>query len=139
MFAFPFAPELLVVTGGEMESPRRNLPVAGKRYFYRFVIFYCLGPLAIGMILPSNSPRPLNGASSSASSPSAIAAECAGIKALPLTINALILASAWSAGSSYLYLASQTLYSMALAGNALKIFTICSKDGVPYYALAARR
>lgn len=33
IFAFAFAPELLVVTGGEMESPRRNLPIAGKRYF----------------------------------------------------------------------------------------------------------
>lgn len=77
-----------------MESPRRNLPVAGKRYFYRLVIFYCLGALAIGMILPSNSPGLLNGASSSASSPWAIAAECAGTKALPSIINAVILASA---------------------------------------------
>lgn len=30
-FPFTFAPELLVVTGGEMESPRRNLPIAAKR------------------------------------------------------------------------------------------------------------
>ena len=42
VFPFTFAPELLVVTGGEMESPRRNLPKAGKRYFYRLVIFYVL-------------------------------------------------------------------------------------------------
>lgn len=137
MFAFAFAPELLVVTGGEMESPRRNLPVAGKRYFYRLVIFYCLGALAISMILPSNSPGLLNGTSNSASSPWAIAADRAGIKMLPSIINAVILASAWSAGNSYLYLASRTLYSMALAGNAPKIFTRCSKSGVPYYALAA--
>ncbi|OBT84449.1 hypothetical protein VE02_06433 [Pseudogymnoascus sp. 03VT05] len=137
MFAFAFAPELLVVTGGEMESPRRNLPVAGKRYFYRLVIFYCLGALAISMILPSNSPGLLNGTSSSASSPWAIAAERAGIKTLPSIINAVILVSAWSAGNSYLYIASRTLYSMALVGNAPKIFTRCSKSGVPYYALAA--
>lgn len=137
MFAFAFAPELLVVTGGEMESPRRNLPVAGKRYFYRLVIFYCLGALAISMILPSNAPGLLNATSSSASSPWAIAAQRAGIKTLPSIINGVILASAWSAGNSYLYLASRTLYSMALAGNAPKIFTRCSKSGVPYYALAA--
>lgn len=38
-FPFTFAPELLVVTGGEMKSPRRNLPKAAKRYFYRLVFF----------------------------------------------------------------------------------------------------
>lgn len=37
-FPFTFAPELLVVTGGEMKSPRRNLPKAAKRYFYRLGI-----------------------------------------------------------------------------------------------------
>jgi yeast amino acid transporter len=32
VFPFTFAPELLIVTGGEMESPRRNLPIASRRY-----------------------------------------------------------------------------------------------------------
>lgn len=30
-FPFTFAPELIVVTGGEMQSPRRNLPIAARR------------------------------------------------------------------------------------------------------------
>ena len=54
VFPFTFAPELLVVTGGEMESPRRNLPKASKRYFYRLIFFYCFSVLAIGCICPSN-------------------------------------------------------------------------------------
>ena len=31
VFAVAFAPELLVVTGGEKASTRRNLPIAGER------------------------------------------------------------------------------------------------------------
>lgn len=54
IFAFAFALELLVVTGGEMESPRRNLPIAGKRYFWRLIFFYVAGSLAISMIVSSD-------------------------------------------------------------------------------------
>lgn len=137
IYAFAFAPELLVVTGGEMESPRRNLPVAGQRYFYRLVLFYCLGALAIGLIIPSNAKGLLGSGSGASASPWAIAARLSGIKVLDSIINGVILASAWSAGNSYLYLASRSLYSMAVAGDAPKIFAKCTKSGIPYNALAA--
>ena len=52
-FPFTFAAELIVVTGGEMKNPRRNLPVAAKRYIYRLVIFYVGCVLAIGVICSS--------------------------------------------------------------------------------------
>ncbi|KAF2144336.1 uncharacterized protein K452DRAFT_223312 [Aplosporella prunicola CBS 121167] len=136
VYAFAFAPELLVVTGGEMESPRQNLPIAGRRYFYRLITFYILGALAIGMIVPSNNPKLLGAGSSASASPWAIAAKSAGIKGLDSVINAVILLSAWSAGNSYLYLASRTLYSLALTGNAPATFARCTKSGVPYNALA---
>ena len=137
IYAFAFAPELLIVTGGEMESPRRNLPVDGKRYFYRLVVFYCLGALAIGLIVPSNAAGLFGGGSGASSSPWAVAARLAGIKVLPSIINVVILLSAWSAGNSYLYLANRCLYSLALAGDAPMIFTKCTKSGVPYNALIA--
>lgn len=136
IFAFAFAPELLIVTGGEMQSPRRNLPIAGKRYFYRLVIFYVLGALAIGMILPSNNPRLLGGGSGAGASPWAIAARNAGIKGLDSVINAVILLSALSAGNSYLYLSNRVLYSMAVAGSAPRLFMKCTKSGIPYNAVA---
>lgn len=118
-----------------MQSPRRNLPTAGKRYFWRLVIFYCLGALAIGLIVPSNAQGLLGGGSGASSSPWAVAAKLAGIKVLDSIINGIILASAWSAGNSYLYLASRSLYSMAVAGDAPKIFAKCTKSGIPYNAL----
>lgn len=137
VFAFAFAPELLVVTGGEMESPRRNLPVAGKRYFYRLIIFYVLGVFAIGLIVASNNPSLLGGGKGAGSSPWAVAIKEAGIKGLDSVVNALIITSAWSAGNSYLYLATRALYSLALVGHAPKIFLTCTKSGVPYYCVIA--
>lgn len=53
-FTFTFAPELLVVTGGEMQSPRRNLPIAARRYVCRLLIFCPGSLLAIGVMCASN-------------------------------------------------------------------------------------
>ena len=137
IFAFAFAPELMVVTGGEMESPRRNLPIAGKRYFWRLIFFYVAGSLAISMIVSSDDPLLLGGGSGAGASPWAIAAKRGRIPGLDSVINVVILLSAWSSGNSYLFLASRILYSLALIGNAPKVFTRCTKSGVPYAATAA--
>ncbi|KAH7126436.1 putative proline-specific permease [Dactylonectria estremocensis] len=134
VYAFAFAPELLVVTGGEMESPRRNIPKATVRYFYRLVTFYILGAFAIGFLVPSNHEDLLGGGSGAAASPWAIAIRDAGIRGLDSVVNGIIVMSAWSAGNSYLYLASRALYSLAVDGNAPKIFTRCTKSGIPYVA-----
>ncbi|KAF4810672.1 Proline-specific permease [Colletotrichum tropicale] len=137
VYAFAFAPELLVVTGGEMDSPRRNIPTATRRYFYRLITFYILGALAVGIIVNSENPSLLSGGKGAGASPWAIGIRDAGIRGLDSVVNVVIVLSAWSAGNSYLYLASRALYSMALAGNAPRIFTRCTKSGVPYYATAA--
>ncbi|KAL2413512.1 putative proline-specific permease put4 [Exophiala dermatitidis] len=135
VFPFTFAPELLVTTSGEMESPRRNLPIASKRYFYRLIVFYILAVLAIGVICPSNDERLTNGGAGAGSSPFVVAISNAGIPALPSIINAVILISAWSSGNSYLYISSRALYSLAVQGSAPQIFKRCNKWGVPYMAV----
>jgi yeast amino acid transporter len=135
VFPFTFAVELLVVTGGEMESPRRNLPVAGKRYFYRLVIFYVLSVLAIGVTCPSDDARLTDGGSGAAASPFVVAIVDAGISTLPSIVNAVILLSAWSSGNSFLYISSRALYSLAVQGSAPRIFKACNRWGVPYYAV----
>jgi amino acid transporter len=137
VFPFTFAPELLVATGGEMESPRRNLPTAARRYIYRLVIFYVFSVLAIGVICPSNDPMITSGGKGAGSSPFVAGIKRAGIPALDSIINAGIIISAWSSGNSFLFLSSRSLYALALSGNAPKIFKTCSKTGVPYYAVAA--
>jgi amino acid permease len=54
VFPFTFVPELLVITGDETESSRRNLSKASKRYFYRLIFFYLFSVLTIGCICPLN-------------------------------------------------------------------------------------
>ncbi|KAF9888641.1 alpha-1,4-glucan branching enzyme [Aspergillus nanangensis] len=137
VFPFTFAPELLVVTGGEMESPRRNLPIACRRYFYRMAIFYCLAVLAIGVTCPSDDSSLTNGGAGAGSSPFVLAITTAGISVLPSIVNGGILLSAWSSGNSFLYTSSRALYSLAIQGNAPRIFRRCNRWGVPYPAVAA--
>ena len=87
------------------------------------------------MIVSSDEPLLLGGGSGAGASPWAIAAERARIRVLDSVINAVILTSAWSAGNSYPFLASRTLYSIALVGNAPRIFARCTKSGIPYFAI----
>ncbi|KAK5949221.1 hypothetical protein OHC33_009762 [Knufia fluminis] len=135
IFPFTFSPELIIVTGGEMESPRRNLPIAAKRYFIRLVVFYIGSVLSIGLICPSTAPQLTDGGAGAGSSPFVVAIANAGISTLPGIINAVILISAWSSGNSFLYLSSRSLYSLAVTGNAPRIFKRCTKSGVPIYAV----
>jgi len=136
-FPFTFAPELLVATGGEMESPRRNLPTAAKRYFWRLIIFYVGCVLSIGILSPFNDKRLTAGGAGAGSSAFVVGIKNAGIHGLDSVINAGIIISAWSSGNSFLYLSSRSLYSLAVTGNAPKFFKACTKSGVPYRAVAA--
>ncbi|KAJ6024635.1 Proline-specific permease [Penicillium herquei] len=134
--AFIFAPELIIISGGEMESPRRNVPRAARSYIYRLVFFYVLGVLAIGVICPSNASQLTEGNGTVKSSPFVVGIKNAGIPILDHIVNAAVLTSAWSAGNSFLYMSSRSLYSLAMSGNAPSIFKACNRWGVPYYAVS---
>lgn len=134
-FAFVLAPEQLIVTGGEMQSPRHNLPRAARRYFWRLVILFMPCVLGVGIVCAYD--NPLLNASGAASSPFVIAIKEAGIPVLDSVVNALIMLSAATAGNAFLYQSSRNLYSLAVSGNAPKIFKRCNKHGLPYFAVAA--
>lgn len=133
---FDFSPEMIIVTGGEIKSPRRNLPRIARTYILRLIVFYICGTLAISVICPSNAPALTGGSGTdAASSPWVIGIQNAGIKGLDSVINAGIVTASLSAGNSFLYLASRSLYSMAREGNAPRVFSKCTKHGVPIYAV----
>ncbi|KAI1206946.1 AAT family amino acid transporter [Annulohypoxylon truncatum] len=136
-FSFYFAPELIIVTSGEMKNPRKNLPVASRQFFYRLIFFYILGSIAIGAICASNSSGLVSGAGNANASPWVIAIRNAGIEVLPSVVNAGVLSSAISAGNSYLFMSGRSLYSLAVSGDAPRIFTRCNRWGVPIYAVIA--
>ncbi|KAM5344373.1 hypothetical protein ACJ41O_012910 [Fusarium nematophilum] len=133
-FAFVLAPEQLIVTAGEMQSPRYNLPRAARRYIWRLVILFMPSVLGIGVVCASNDPRLTAGGT--ASSPFVIAIRNAGIPVLDTIVNAMILLSAITAGNAFLYSASRNLYSLSKAGNAPAIFKRCNRYGLPYFSVA---
>lgn len=138
-FAFVLCPELITSCSLEAEYPRRNLPIVCRRFVYRLLFFYILGVLVIGVIVASNDPDLLgaisSGASSAKASPFVVGMTNAGIHTLPHIVNACILTSAYSCGASLLYGSSRCLYSMALQGDAPKIFAKTNRWGVPLYAV----
>ncbi|KAJ5316943.1 hypothetical protein N7508_001451 [Penicillium antarcticum] len=138
-FSFIFSPELITTAAGEATSPRRNIPKATNRFIYRLFAFYILGTLVIGIMVAYNDKNLLQGVASGGSgagaSPFVIGIQNAGIEGLNHVINAAILISAFSSGNSWVYAGSRTLYSLARDGQAPKIFTKCTKNGVPYFAV----
>ena len=131
--------EMVVVASGETENPRRNIPKAVRRVFWRIAIFYVLSIFLVGLCVSSEDPKLLNAIDSNSpganQSPFVIAIENAGIKALPSIINAVVLSSAWSAGNSFFYASTRVLYSAALDGKAPAILKF-EKFGVPYGCVA---
>ncbi|KAI6791226.1 amino acid permease [Hortaea werneckii] len=136
-FAFITSPELIALAAGETVAPRRNIPKAAERYVWRLAIFYGLGSLSIGVIVPFNDSQLLSGESNASASPFVIGIQRAGIPVLNHIINAAILTSAWSAGNAFLYSGSRVLYSMALNKQAPKFFSSTTKKGVPWAAVMA--
>jgi amino acid transporter len=130
---------LITTAAGEATSPRRNIPKATNRFIYRLFAFYVLGTLVIGIMVAYNDKNLLQGVASGGSgagaSPFVIGIQNAGIEGLNHVINAAILISAFSSGNSWVYAGSRTLYSLAREGQAPKIFTKCTKNGVPYFAV----
>ncbi|WVF69395.1 hypothetical protein IAT40_004171 [Kwoniella sp. CBS 6097] len=138
LFAY-MGSELVAVTVGEAKNPRKTVPKAIKKTFFRILFFYIIGVLIVGMIVDSSSTllaqAAKKGTSGGASaSPFVVAMKSAGIKVLPSIINAAILTFTISAANSDQYVATRTLYGMAMDGNAPRIFTKCTKRGVPWVA-----
>jgi len=127
--------ELVAIAASETESPRRNIAKAVNRVFWRIVIFYMLGILMIGMLVPYNDPNLLSATNPISESPFVIAITRAGIKGLPSVVNAAIFTSAFSAGNSFLFCSSRILYGLALRGQAPRFLTHCTKKGLPIYAV----
>ena len=131
--------EMVAVAAGEAEDPRRNIPKAVRRVFWRILFFYVLGALAIGVLVPYDDPTlvkaQLNGEGTAAASPWVVAIKNAAIPGLDSVINAVILTSASSSANAFLYTSSRYLYALAQNGQAPRFLLKCTKRGVPIYAV----
>lgn len=129
--------EAIAMTAAEVQNPRKSLAKAVHRVFYRILMFYVLGILIVGMLVPSTDPDLLQSSGkTAASSPFVLAMTRAGIKGLPSVINAGVLTSALSAGNSGMYGSSRQIYGLALRGQAPRILAKTTKAGLPIFALS---
>ncbi|KAL5363959.1 amino acid permease-domain-containing protein [Aspergillus floccosus] len=133
-------PDYVSMAAGETIDPRRVLPKTYNGIFYRLTAFFVLGTLCVGILVPYNDEGLAaayeKGLPGAAASPYVIAMDRLQIPVLPHIVNAMVLLAAFSAGNSYVYCASRSLYGLALDRKAPRIFTKCTKSGVPIYSVA---
>ncbi|KAI1138463.1 amino acid permease/ SLC12A domain-containing protein [Hypoxylon sp. FL0543] len=140
MASFTIAgPDYVSMAAGEAENPRVVMPKAFNAVFYRLTSFFMLGSLCVGILVPYNDQELTqafaNSAPGAAASPYVVAMNRLGIPVLPHIVNAMVLTAAFSAGNSYVYCASRSLYGLALEGKAPRFLTRCTKRGVPIYCV----
>ncbi|CCC69807.1 hypothetical protein NCAS_0D02260 [Naumovozyma castellii] len=130
--------ELVGIVVGEARNPRKSVPKAIKLTMYRIIIFYLISILLLGMCVGYDDPLLLEAktkSTSAAASPFVVAIVNSGIKVLPHIFNACVLVFVFSACNSDLYVASRSLYSLAIDNKAPKIFARTNRWGIPYYSL----
>ena len=137
VFAF-LGTELVGVTVGEAQNPRRNVPRAIKLTFWRILIFYICSVFLLGMVVPYNSKLlafATKADTSAAASPFVVAIQIAGIGVLPGFLNGCFLIFVFSAANSDLYIASRTIHGLALKHQAPRFLALTNNRGVPYVSL----
>ena len=132
-------PDYVSMAAGEAENPRVVMPSAYNKAFARLIAFFVLGSLAVGINVPYNDAELTaafsNDAPGAAASPYVVGMDRLGITVLPDIVNALVLTASFSAGNSYVYCASRSLFGLALEGKAPRVFARCTRNGVPVYCV----
>ncbi|MBH5319534.1 amino acid permease [Paenibacillus sp. GSMTC-2017] len=129
--------ELIGVTAGESEDPAKNVPKAVKQIFWRILLFYILSIFVIGTLISYSDPLLLNAdITNIAVSPFTIVFEKAGFAFAASVMNAIILTSVLSAGSSGLYASTRMLWVLAKEGKAPRWLQLLNGRGIPVAALA---
>ena len=136
--AFAFAgTELVGLAAAETENPRKSLPTAVKQVFWRIALFYIVSLTIVGVLVPYDDTRLVNGGSSydAKASPFVISIVNAGITGLPSVFNVVIMIAVLSVGNSSIYGSSRTLAALADQNQAPKILGYIDRKGRPIVAI----
>ena len=128
--------ELVGIAAGETADPRKNVPSAIRKTFWRIIIFFVLTILMIGLLVPYDNSSLLSENTDATASPFVISAQLAGVKVLPGLINGVLLVVVLSAANSNVYSGSRILVGLASEGLAPKQFSWTTNKGVPWVAVA---
>ena len=130
--------ELIGVTAGESEDPKKAVPKAINDVFWRILLFYILSIFVIAALIPYTSPNLLSAANGNiAVSPFTLVFKRAGLAFAASFMNAVVLTSVLSSANSGAYASTRMLYSLAQDKYAPQIFAKTTKGGIPFYALLA--
>ncbi|KAI0534856.1 amino acid permease/ SLC12A domain-containing protein [Xylaria digitata] len=137
--AFAFSgTELVGLAAAESSNPSKALPSAIKQVFWRITLFYVLGLLFVGLLIPYDDPHLLNASSNDvAASPFVLVGQYAGLYGFNHFMNVVILISVISISVSGVYGGSRTLTALAQEGYAPKLFTYVDKSGRPLFSVIA--
>ena len=124
MFSFGGV-ELIGITAGEADNPRKSIPKAINQVVYRILIFYVGAIFVILCIFPWSG-------ISTAGSPFVIIFERIGIAGAATLLNVVVLTAAVSAYNSGLYSNGRMLYSLSRQGDAPAYLSKLNKRGSPY-------
>ena len=131
--------ELIGTAAGEAEHPEVTIPRAIRTIFWRILLFYIGAIAVIGFLIPYTEPNLLNAAKNDdvSISPFTLIFERAGVLGAASLMNAVILTSVLSAGTSGLYSSTRMLFALAERGHAPRFLTRLSRHQVPLNALLA--
>lgn len=127
LFAF-VGIEMVGLTAGETQDPEKNLPKAINNLPIRIGLFYVGSMIIIMSVYPWNKLVENQ-------SPFVQVFSDIGIQSAAAVINFVVLTAAMSACNSAIFSTSRTLRSLAVGGNAPRIFARLNKHRVPNNAL----
>ncbi|OTG82471.1 proline-specific permease ProY [Acinetobacter sp. ANC 4558] len=117
--------EIIGITAGETQDPKKTIPQAINAVPIRILLFYVLTIFVLMSIFPWNQIG-VQG------SPFVQIFKNLGIESAATILNIVVISAAISAINSDVFGAGRMLYGMAKDGQAPKVFTKISKNGVPW-------
>jgi aromatic amino acid transport protein AroP len=120
--------ELIGITAAEADDPARSIPRATNQALYRVLIFYVGALFILLSLFPWT--KVVQGGS-----PFVLIFAALNSNAVATALNVVVLTAALSVYNSAVYANTRMLYGLAAQGNAPRLLTKLSRNGVPLAAL----
>lgn len=133
MFSFG-GTELIGITAGEAEDPKKSIPKATNEVVWRILLFYVVALFVIMCVVPWDKIGVPN-ENGVVVSPFVQIFDSVGIQFAAGLLNFVCLTAVISVYNSALYSNSRMLYSLALQGNAPAYLSKTNKRGVPHWGV----
>jgi amino acid transporter, AAT family len=124
--------EVIAVTAGEAQDPRKSIPRAMRTIVFRLIIFYVFAITVMLAMTPWNQ----TGSSAVGGSPFVRAFGTVGIPYAASIMNLVVITAALSSANTNLYLSTRMLFSLSRSRQAPSWLGRLSGNGVPHRALA---